>query len=69
MADYVLELNELWTFLNARGNPVEGRRLTFRYKDGTMFTVDVSRADALKPDVIRAKLEEQIEAHEALKAL
>jgi len=69
MADYVLELNELWTFLNARGNPVEGRRLTFRYKDGTMFTVDVSKADALKPDVIRAKLEEQIEAHEALKAL
>jgi len=69
MPDYTLELNELWTFLNARGNPVEGRRLTFRYKDGTMFTVDVSKADALKPDVIRAKLEEQIEAHEALKAL
>lgn len=69
MSDYTLELNELWTFLNARGNPVEGRRLTFRYVDGTMFVVDVSKVDALKPDVIKAKLEQQIEAHEALKAL
>jgi hypothetical protein len=69
MANYTLELNEPWTFLNARGNPVEGRRLTFRYVDGTVFTVDVSKGDALKPDVIRQKLEEQIEAHEALKQL
>lgn len=69
MAEYTLELNEPWTFLNARGNPVEGRRLTFRYTDGTMFTVDVSKADALKPELIKAKLQEQIEAHEALKSL
>jgi hypothetical protein len=69
MADYVLELNEPWTFLNARGNPVEGRRMTFRYVDDTIFVVDVSKADALKLDVITAKLRDQIDAHEALKAL
>jgi hypothetical protein len=62
-------MNEPWTFLNARGNPVEGRRLTYRYVDGTVFTVDVSKADALKPEIVKAKLQEQIDAHEALKAL
>jgi len=67
--EYTLELNEPWTFLNARGNPVEGRRLTFRYIDGTMFTIDVNKADALRPELIKARLEEQIKAHEALKAL
>lgn len=69
MADYTFELSEPWTFLNARGNPVEGRRITFRYADGTVFTVDVSKADALKPEIVKEKLEKQIEAHEALKAL
>jgi len=69
MAEYKLELSEPWTVLNARGNPAPGRRLTYRYKDNTIFIVDVTEADALQPDVVKARLEEQIKAHEALKAL
>lgn len=67
--DYKLELDEPWTFLNARGNPIQGRRLTFELGDGTVVTIDVSMAEYRKPDVVKAKLQEQIEAHEALQAL
>lgn len=66
---YTFELDEAWTFLNARGNPVQGRRLTYRLDDGTVISVDVTMPEYSQADVVRAKLEEKIAAHEALKAL
>lgn len=68
MTDYTFEMNEPWTFLNKRGNPVAGRRLTYEYKDGTIFTVDVTMAEVKDKAIVEAKLQEQIDAHEALKA-
>lgn len=69
MPNYTLQLNEPWTFLNARGNPVEGRRLTFELGDGTVVIVDVSSSDYLKPEIVKARLEKQIAAHGAIQAL
>ena len=69
MPEYKLVLDEPWTHLNARGNPVEGRRLTFQLADGTIVVVDVSHTDYTSKDVILAKLGEKIEAHKALLAL
>ena len=69
MASYTLELNEPWTVLNVRGNPEAGRRLTFRYEDGTVFVVDVTLQQMQDKALIEARLQEQIKAHEALKAL
>lgn len=69
MLDYSIVLDEPWTFLDARGNPVEGRRLTFELADGGIMIVDVSHANYSNLDLIVSKLEGKIEAHEALKAL
>ncbi|MBU2060027.1 MAG: hypothetical protein KKB38_20120 [Gammaproteobacteria bacterium] len=69
MMGYELVMDEPWTFLNARGNPVEGRRLTFQLADGTVVPVDVSKVDYRNPAVVKEKLEIEIEAHEGLKNL
>lgn len=69
MPDYTLVLDEPWTFLDARGNPVEGRRLTFRLSDGVIMTVNVSHDNYGNLELIVAKLNEKIEAHAALVAL
>ena len=70
MADkkYKLVQDEPLIFLDARKNPVRGRRLTFEYEDGTMFEVDVTPSEYKNPEVIKKRLEEMIAAHlEALK--
>lgn len=69
MAEYKLALDEPWTFLNARGNPVEGRRLTFELGDGTIVIVDVSHSDYLNKEAVLSKLNEKLEARLALKEL
>lgn len=69
MPDYSLVLDEPWTFLDVRGNPVEGRRLTFRLTDGAIMTVDVSHANYGNLELIVSKLDEKIAAHGALRAL
>lgn len=69
MLDYKLVLDEPWTFLDARGNPVQGRRLTFELTSGVIMTVDVSHANYANLDLIVSKLNAKIDAHEALKAL
>lgn len=69
MTNYELLLDEPWTFLNARGNPVPGRRLTFQLGDDTIITLDVSKSEYRNIDAIKIKLDKEIKAHEALKAL
>lgn len=69
MAEYKMVLDEPWTFLDARGNPVQGRRLTFELTSGVIMTVNVSHANYGNLDLIVAKLNEKIDAHEALRAL
>jgi hypothetical protein len=64
--NYTLLLDEPWTFLNARRNPVEGRKLTFELEDGTLVTLNVSMSEYRNPDKVRAKLQDEIEAHSAL---
>lgn len=67
--DYTLELNEPWTFLNARGNPVKGRRLTFKLGDGAVIELDVTKSEYHNPDTVKAKLLKEIAAYESIKAL
>lgn len=64
-----LKLDEPWALLNARGNPVAGRRLTFVHGDGTVLIVDVTNAEYGDSDVIKTKLAREVDAHDAIKAL
>ena len=61
-----LVLDEPWVLLNARGNPADGRRLTFELEDETKVIVDVTRADYRNPEKVKAALIREIEAHESL---
>lgn len=67
--EYRLLLDEPWTFLNARGNPIEGRRLTFELEDGTVLPLDVTKAEYRKPKVIKEKLQSAIDARIAVLAI
>lgn len=42
---YEILQKERWTFLDARHNPVEGYRVTFRLDDGTTDWVDIRKDD------------------------
>jgi len=64
-----LGLDEAWIFLDARNNPVHGRKLTYRLADGTIIEVDVTMEQYKNPEYVKGVLEEQIAAHEALKAI
>ena len=69
MPEYTLKLDEPWTFLNVRNNPVEGRRLTFQLADDTVLTIDVTKAQYRNREIVKALLMAEIEAHDSLKAL
>ena len=70
MADgYSLVQDEAFTYLDARGNPVTGRKLTFRLEDGTVVDIDVNKQDYRSPDRVKALVEAEISAHDAIAAL
>lgn len=59
---------ERWTFLNARGNPVDGYRITFMMEDGTIDYVDVPEKQ-YNPDTVADMIAEKIARHEAVLGL
>lgn len=61
--------DEPWTFLDARGNPVVGRRLTFLLEDGTRIELDVTLQEYQNPARVREKLNALIRAHQDLREL
>lgn len=42
--EYIVKLVENWTFLNARGNPVAGYRISFETPEGYEGYVEIPRA-------------------------
>lgn len=69
MAEYILELDEPWTFLDKNKKPVQGRRLTYELGDGTIVHVNVTMSEYRSPESVKAKLTEAVEAHKAILAL
>ena len=61
--------DEPWTFLNARHNPVSGRKLTYRLGDGTIIEIDVSAQEYLDPAIIKARLLAAVQAHTSVPEL
>jgi hypothetical protein len=68
MADYQILQVERWTFLDARSNPVNGYRVTFRMEDGTIDFVDI-REHELDPKIVGPMIEEKIIRHQAIREL
>ena len=66
---YTLVQDEPWSFLDARKNPVTGRKLTFRLEDGTYVELDVTPQQYRDAKAVKALLDAEIAAHTALKAL
>lgn len=58
--------DEPWVVLDARKNPQQGRRLTYRLLDGTMIQLDVTNQEYMQADRVRAMLQEFIDAHSTL---
>ena len=68
-AKYKLVQDEPWTFLDARKNPVTGRKLTYQLLDGTYIEIDLTVQEYHTPATVKAKLTAEIDAHEALTAI
>lgn len=62
---YKIMTRERWTFLNSRGNPVEGYRITFMLEDGTVDWVDVPEK-LYNPEAVAKAIEEKIIRHQAI---
>jgi len=66
---YTLVQDEPWIFLDVRGNPIKGRKLTYRLDDGTLIEVDVTPAQYRDAAGVKARLTAEIEAHRRLAEL
>lgn len=64
-SDYKILQRERWTFLDARGNPTDGYRVTFEMPDGTVDWVDVPKKQYKKATVDKA-IEAAIAIHLAV---
>jgi hypothetical protein len=64
--NYKLIQDEPWMFLDARKNPVNGRKLTYQLADGTYIELDLTVQDYHNPATVKAKLQAEIDAHDAL---
>ena len=49
---------EPWTFLDARKNPVEGYKVTFRTDLGMVGTIDIAKAD-FDPETVGDRVAEE----------
>lgn len=65
---YEITLVEEWTFLNPRGNPVEGYRVSFTSAEGYESYVHVER-DKMKPEQTDKLILAEIERIRAIYAL
>lgn len=65
---YQIVLDESWVFLDARKNPVTGRKITFQLPDGTLSDVDVTMSEYGSPATVKAKILEKVKAHNDLMA-
>ena len=68
MPEYTLELDEPWTFLNVRGIPVEGRRLTVITEDDVTLTIDVTPQEYAVPEKTVEKVKKAVAESKAIKA-
>lgn len=66
---YALIQDEPWIFLDARKNPVNGRKLTYRIADGTLIEIDVTPQEYRDPAAVKTRLQGEIKAHQALAGL
>ena len=66
---YRLIQDEPWTFLDARHNPVHGRKLTYRLADGTAIEIDLTLDEYHAPATVKARLTSEIAAHAAIAGL
>ena len=64
---YTLELDEPWTFLNARGIPVEGHRLTVITEDDVTLTIDLTPQEYANPEKAKAKVEKRVAESKAIR--
>ena len=60
---YRLVQDEPWVFLDARKNPVNGRKLTYQLSDGTYLELDASMQEYANPSVLKPRLAALIKAH------
>jgi hypothetical protein len=65
-ATYKLVQDEPWMFLDARKNPVQGRKLTYQLSDGTYLELDMTVNEYHNPATVKAKLQTEIDAHTAI---
>ena len=63
---YVFVQDEPWMFLDARKNPVNGRKVTYQLEDGTFIELDLTMLEYNNPASVKAKLDKSIKAHAAL---
>lgn len=68
-ATYKLVQDEPWVFLDARKNPVNGRKLTYQLDDGTYIELDLTVQEYHSVPILKAKLQVEIDAHNAIKAV
>lgn len=66
--EWTIELVEPWTFLNARGNPVEGYRVTFRTVWGDVSYVDISRQE-FEAEQVGERIATEVEKIKAVRGL
>lgn len=68
-ATYKLVQDEPWIFLDARKNPVHGRKLTYQMDDGTYIELDLTVQEYHSLPLLKARLQAEIDAHNAIKAV
>lgn len=66
--DFEIVMTERWTFLDELSNPVDGYRITFRLKDGTVDFVHIAEA-MYNPEVVGAAIGEKVIRHKAMSEL
>lgn len=59
---------EPWTFLDVRGNPTPGFRITYTFEGGFVDFVDVAER-SYGPEAVKAAIEERIAKHIGVLAL
>lgn len=55
-------------YLDDRGNPRTGRKLIFRGEDETSYEVNLTMVEYRDPAVVKARLIDLVNAHNALKS-
>jgi hypothetical protein len=58
--------DEPWVFLDARKNPVNGRKITGQLADGTYIDVDITEQEYKSAASVKAKLQEKAKSHYAI---